>query len=111
MRIKEPTVKRQLQATVASGCAWLDVVAPGWHRNIDLRLLDLSDMCLCVIGQLVGEYLTDAVGVVDEDESSDEAGAARLGFTDVKKIWDYDELTKEWARVIRKRQRAEAVPA
>jgi hypothetical protein len=38
---------------VAAGAAWLDQVAPGWERKVDLSVLDLTDPFQCICGQVV----------------------------------------------------------
>jgi len=37
---------------VAAGAAWLDAVAPGWERKVDLSTLDLEDPYQCICGQV-----------------------------------------------------------
>lgn len=41
---------------VSRGAAWLDKTYPHWVEKIDLGVLDLSDKCFCVLGQLEGCY-------------------------------------------------------
>lgn len=48
---------------VAQGAALLDAKKPGWAARINLRTLDLSDTCLCILGQLYGLY-ADATSVL-----------------------------------------------
>jgi len=40
-------------AHVAAGAAWLDLVAPGWERKVDLGTLEITDPDRCVCGQVV----------------------------------------------------------
>lgn len=42
-----------INSAVANGAAWLDKVNPGWERQINLEILDLSQSCRCVLGQVV----------------------------------------------------------
>lgn len=38
----------------AAGATVLDIVRPGWFRDIDLFTLDLSEPDFCILGQLWG---------------------------------------------------------
>jgi hypothetical protein len=38
--------------TVAIGASWLDKVAPGWERQIDISTLDIRNIHQCICGQL-----------------------------------------------------------
>lgn len=44
-----------LAERVAAGATWLDEHVPGWEHRIDLAKLNLSDTCLCVLGQVFEE--------------------------------------------------------
>lgn len=46
----------QARERVASGAALLDQKRPGWAQLVDVGKLDLRNTCLCVIGQVCGEY-------------------------------------------------------
>lgn len=106
-----PPTSRQadIAARVARGVALLDEQHPGWHDRIDLSSLDLSEPCLCVLGQLYEEYDfgAEALGIV--------AVEARYGF-DVSLRLDtidssfetYVDLQAEWVRVITARRGAVA---
>src|SRR5437868_296234 len=41
---------------VLRGAALLDREHPGWRDKIDLALLDLSDRCSCILGQIFAFY-------------------------------------------------------
>jgi hypothetical protein len=43
---------------VTRGAAWLDKVAPGWERKLDLSILDIEDGAACVCGQV---FMAEAV--------------------------------------------------
>lgn len=57
-----------VEARVTNGAEYLDSVWPDWWRQIDLGLLDLSDGCRCILGQIVAPLCTALgwSGVVDE---------------------------------------------
>lgn len=99
---------------VARGAAWLDQKQPGWWRthHIDLKTLDLSRPCFCVVGQLAPEKEFGAAidaGWFDLNF----ADAFHFGFTAVAPNrvtsgWDdiYRQLDAEWRRVITERRAA-----
>lgn len=41
-----------VEQRVAKGAEWLDSERPGWELEIDVATLDLSNTCLCVLGQV-----------------------------------------------------------
>ena len=41
---------------VSRGAALLDEKHPGWHWNIDLDRLNISEPCDCICGQLYGSF-------------------------------------------------------
>lgn len=41
-----------MTSRVEKGAAFLDEIRPGWEFEIDLRKLELSNSCRCVLGQL-----------------------------------------------------------
>lgn len=91
---------------VQAGCEWLDKIRPGWDRDIDLTVLDLSDCTVCVVGQLTdGESEAGIWALMaDYPGDSDDAWPIELGFNDVEE--QYEALTGEWYRVIRARRQA-----
>jgi hypothetical protein len=120
---------------VALGAAFLDEHDPPWWREIDLETLDLGSGDRCVLGQRCPlEVLTAWLGSAPEDGEDHEfryhAYAGMLtGFSrterDALEDWaiargfnrpfgdadsEYDDLTAEWARVIRERRAAAVTP-
>lgn len=74
--------KDEARERVARGAALLDQKRPGWAHAIDTGTLDLQSSCLCVIGQVYGNFYS-YVGAVTGDASgvgSSRPHAARLGF-------------------------------
>lgn len=57
---------------VGLGAALLDEKRQGWFTRIDYGTLDLSDECLCVLGQVYGSYYfdddTDPIGGGDSSD-------------------------------------------
>lgn len=95
---------------VAAGATWLDSRLPNWwqtHR-IDLDSFEMHDDCRCVVGQLSpqGHY-----GEAVEEwwlDLSDDVGRS-LGFfagDAIENRVEYDQLTREWTRVITSRREA-----
>jgi hypothetical protein len=100
-----------IPANAERGALFLDLAIPDWEDKIDLRDLDLSQGCKCVLGQInpAGARLRqdrfdralDALGLGYQD-------AARLGFI----VWGrqrYDMLTAGWRRLIEARRAAREV--
>ena len=44
------------EEAVANGVAWLDKYVPDWWNHIEVKELDLSSTCKCVLGQLIGNH-------------------------------------------------------
>ena len=38
------------------GAERLDAARPGWYREIDLDLFDITSWCSCILGQLYGSF-------------------------------------------------------
>lgn len=116
---------------VAAGAAFLDENDPQWWREdvdraIDLEALDLGDDRMCVLGQRCPlEVLTayhgtgeNAWAVLERDSAYFAYGyqlcgagtlltwAHERGFTALLGLDEFEELTAEWARVIRERRAA-----
>lgn len=79
--------KSQARERVARGAAFLDQARPGWAHEIDPGLLDLSDSCYCVLGQLIGDY--EASKVFPLPKGVGEIDDADIGFH----ILHYDDLS------------------
>jgi hypothetical protein len=47
------------EQAVQNGAAWLDLTYPGWYRNIDLSILDVSRCNVCVLGQVYTGHIPD----------------------------------------------------
>lgn len=101
--MKPPSLKRVAKGRVAAGAAYLDVVVgPQWVDRIDLKVLDLGSTQDCVVGQLVGDYMTSAIGIADGSVLGFDVVESR-SVDDVE--MDYDKLTREWVKIIRRRRR------
>ena len=57
---------------VAAGAEWLDTVAPGWERKLDLGTLDLKSTTQCVCGQL---FMTPVVEMLRLEDSQAKFGS------------------------------------
>lgn len=55
--------KKEILARVQRGAELLDEKLPGWERKIDLGTLEISNPCLCVLGQAFGEF-TGGLGLL-----------------------------------------------
>lgn len=92
---------------VASGVEWLDENRPDWVDQINLDKFDIGDGCLCVLGQLYGDYW-DSPLIKKEYEGDHFGGDIRayeLGFNIVGTS-QMDELQQEWVAVISARKAA-----
>lgn len=103
-----------VEQRVANGMAWLDVNKPGWERRINLTTFDLTDPCLCVLGQVFGNYWgSPPVRVLEDLDDAgelalaDHADAAARGFVNhpshIDPYVDMQALEAEWRRVIQAR--------
>lgn len=69
------------------GAELLDRIRPGWHNEIDLDTLEVSDFERCVLGQLYGNYgeggdvIFDSAGILWDTSNS-----VHLGFNKVVHI-------------------------
>lgn len=89
---------------VARGCRELDASRPDWWQAVDVDRLDVRSLYHCVLGQLYGRYVDAPRGWLTYPW--------HYGFS-VKPAgpWSptdavtYDDLTREWRRVILARRR------
>lgn len=88
----EPTLT--LAERVAAGAAWLDEHQPGWDHLIDLGRLDMSDGCLCVLGQVYESAARAANDKADADAQAAEDCGFEPDWPDYTDGFDYavDEL-------------------
>ncbi len=47
---------KELEKKVERGIKWLDKVKPGWHKKINLEVLNLNNSSVCVCGQVFGDF-------------------------------------------------------
>jgi hypothetical protein len=97
-------LRRRLPAAVKRGARLLDQREPGWARKVKLTKLDLSNPCLCVLGQIYGRFSTGhyALGFAMADHVSH-------GFTLPDGLWiggrdDWARLDVLWRDAIRQRR-------
>src|SRR5215469_16473293 len=57
-------------ACVALGASWLDEVAPGWERSINLSTLNVAKMTCCPCGQLFETGYEGILRIFGDDLSS-----------------------------------------
>lgn len=48
----------ELATYVIRGANLLDKHSPGWYDNINVDRLHLADECLCILGQIYGNFFT-----------------------------------------------------
>jgi len=89
---------------VANGARFLDSKVPDWFKSIDLNLLNMSNPCHCVVGQLFPSYANglSALGVnttINEDEVLGFDRAYSYG-SDSLYSCDLVALTPIWKREI-----------
>lgn len=101
---------------VYRGAAYLDDVAPGWHREVDADTLALSSGGSCVLGQLHGDF---RVGLVRAHllnlSSAPRASLSPVAFgfqcvsgvNEAVQARDYAFLDEVWREAVRERQKSE----
>ncbi len=67
---------------VSRGAALLDKERPGWRDEIDISMLDLSDACYCILGQVFEHYDNGLSALLAFDEESEDLSTVIAhGFT------------------------------
>jgi hypothetical protein len=87
---------------VAAGAAYLDEHQPGWSRFIDLKKLDISSSCRCILGQLHGDYEAALFELGMDDEESWQPFDLGFNGAGLSLSW----LSAEWENLIRERRAA-----
>lgn len=95
----ETTEKESISPRVERGAAWLDENRPGWRDAIDLRRLRLSSTHNCVLGQVFGGF-GRAWGEQGASDHQYLVWAAEHGFFEPRGRPYYDDLQRDWERVI-----------
>jgi hypothetical protein len=97
---------------VAAGAAWLDIQRPEWLPGIDLGRLDLSNPCLCVLGQVFAaavdgtefrDYGDGYSYAVNQLEAPESAGGFTINPITGESFADLDEA---WRELITERRSA-----
>lgn len=92
---------------VERGALLLDEHAPGWWRRIDLKTFQLTEPCLCVLGQIYGNYYDACADVFKwgENFATREKQTKRFGFSmESSRNEDWEPLQAEWVALIRARR-------
>jgi len=99
-----------LRSNVELGARMLDKQRPGWHRNIDVDVLDQRSTRNCVLGQTFGDYYDGITSLYGETEASEAclAGFTIDPFTTYPRGEVWDALNKTWKAEIKGRLRDEA---
>lgn len=104
-----------IEERVANGVKLLDEKRPGWYKKIDLAKLNINDCVHCIVGQLIGNYWPENLGLMYYYAEYSH-GVERLT-EDIGRELAYGELeadarllTEEWKRVI-ELKRSSAVTA
>lgn len=88
---------------VAKGAALLDAQRPGWAQRINVRELDMSSGCFCILGQLEPSYTAALRSLWPTDLACRVLETRRCGF-DVNpssdKFSDYLKLQWAWLDAI-----------
>lgn len=97
----------EARARVAKGAALLDERVPDWLERIDTSKLSLLSPCLCVIGQVFGNYYLNVRRFMGVDETEHQAHGFWLIVTNLteKKLIDadYRVLQDAWLEAITER--------
>lgn len=94
---------------VEKGSAWLDEHSPGWEHRIDILGLDMTNPCLCILGQLYDELSVDVNGYAFARNFFPTSDAYHqfvrdCGFFAAKA--QYPELEQAWVELIFHKQNA-----
>lgn len=49
-------LRKKLAACVKRGALFMDKQYPGWHKSIDISILDIGCSDDCILGQIFGNY-------------------------------------------------------
>lgn len=99
------------ETQVRAGMAFLDKQQPGWELKLDFSHLDLSESCMCVLGQIEGDFLDAANKFGWRNMARDISPMAyKCGFllehrgarADVVDK-EYEDLTKTWITLTKER--------
>lgn len=99
------TLRRPIAKEVKQGAKFLDKVYPDWDTKIDTEKLDIANSNRCVFGQLYGNFSTGMVMLDHDLYRGRELGVYATPFRP-NQIGRYQRLTKDWVRLIDKRQLA-----
>ena len=109
------TYDEDLDRCVERGAAWLDKVRPGWEREVDLALLEMSLGCRCILGHITG--FTDrqmdglclhetgyglVTSVIEAAGFDGDLWARRHGF-DAPSGVEFDALEEAWISLVKDR--------
>lgn len=89
--------KAELEARVERGAALLDRELPDWRERVHVGALDMRSCALCVVGQVLGSYLSGmtSLGFVDGASHGFDCGE-----DDALCVWDY--LDTLWTKEIQR---------
>lgn len=90
---------KDLDKKVSAGVAFLDVVRPGWYKEINTKELDLAESNVCMLGEIYGSYL-DGKSELGLQSTSAESLGFYIDAASGKGMYDY--LTKSWKQRIAK---------
>ena len=94
---KEECAMPIFRDAVHRGAEVLDIVSPGWEREVELASLDMRSCFRCVLGQIFGSY--DGGMSVLAQKSGKSVDPLQFGFTAMDDD-DYNDLTREWRQAI-----------
>lgn len=84
------------QERVGRGAALLDEQLPGWAHRINVGALSLIEPCLCILGQIHGNYYGCRERVIGGGRN----GAAAFGFDATEEEVDYRTVRREQRRQV-----------
>jgi len=94
-------MKSKLESAVDKGEVWLDENIPGWWEKVDLRKLDMSNGCKCVLGQVEEDY-----SVSRHSHNLSTQRCCSMGLILYPRFsLDYPALTAEWKKRIKARRK------
>lgn len=98
VKIETHTDPTELHRNVMNGVEYLDQHRPGWHRDIDLLVLNQNSVDDCILGQLFGNALQwQQLGDWTLEDMT------RHGFWALDVDYSYAQLTDQWRAILEQR--------
>ncbi len=93
---------KEARNRVLAGVEFLNEKRSGWQDELDHENMDISDGCMCILGELYGAFNIgcELLGLVNPDRNERFYPSRQYGFFDEPGVVDYSELQDAWAEII-----------